>query len=337
MNLTPNTEKSTPIRQYYRCDAATIKELCQTNNQWSRGERDYPTARQYLADKLGLDMRPFQAIVEPYAHCDPVINILTQLDGSLKAEQARVRLAFAPLVLKEDGKFYSFTPDHFPINGEGDYHFEITASLVFDGKLDDGYQNGVVRSKLLADSGKASDDEVSRQTTAWGEVLTDLRYAQTDRRDPAVLFAHCRDCYSRDMIGERLYLTLSLELDLPWMIDNSRGLLEKLADNTDFQKLVAMKRAILDAKDMRSDKTRSDKPKPLATYGGSAASYSELFTGGSFADDVTSKSAVVEAAVQSLNQALEEQLRAAESECTDGVIAFHGRNNEDLNKFLQNI
>ena len=179
MNPTPNVEKSTSFKKYYRCDASTVNKLCQTNNLWGVGKRDYPKARQYLADEFGLDLSPFQEVIEPYAHCDQVINIFTQLDGSRQAEQARVRLAFAPFVLKEDGIFYYLKPDHFPVCGGVDYHFQVTCSLVFDGKLADGYQRGVVGSKLLANLGKTNDEEVCRQTAAWSEVLTDLRSLQT--------------------------------------------------------------------------------------------------------------------------------------------------------------
>ena len=40
MNPTPNVEKSTSFKKYYRCDASTVNKLCQTNNLWGVGKNE---------------------------------------------------------------------------------------------------------------------------------------------------------------------------------------------------------------------------------------------------------------------------------------------------------
>lgn len=341
MELKLNQQKSTSLERYYQCDASTLNTFFSCNDLFAqKGVRDCPNARKYFSDEFGIDMRPYQEVMQPYAHCDKLKNIFTQLEETRTAEQARVRLTFTPYILKDDGIFYYLTPDYFPANKDLDYHIKLTGELVFNGKLADGtYQFGVLGSRNRDNTGRININEVRRQTVAWSEVFTDLRYLTTDKRIPPVSYIYSDgDFYHRDMTGEFLSFNLNKELDLPWLVNNSRSILEELADDTNFQHLVKMKRVILDAKDMRSASKQKDDPiRPLSILEQSANSYSNLFEENLFDPFVLGKTAGVETAVKSLYYALEAQLQAAEYEYNHKAGLFSRNDDGRLIKFLLEI
>jgi len=333
-----NVGKSDRHNRYYKCSTGELDRICASNGQYGKGNRDYPAAREFFAREFGIDMEPFQLAVNPYAHHEQVRNSFTQLEEELNG-QARVRLQFVPGAFK-NGEFMGLVPDNIPVRENLDWHIRYTAATVYGG-----------------------DDSVLKPIDIWQHILTDLRRYVTGIDDPVKLFDIFDYMHSGEINGLHLSLALSSDLDLPWMVDNSKCMVHLIAQESGLKQAVRIYGALLREAEWRSGKSLiADEEYPLpdgefkrleyirrvlhellqGRLGGSIREGATQFTGvfsNVKVDAVDHALEELDEAAQHLRGALDDKVQAARQEYDSGIssLAEKEKGDAQLVKFFQSI
>jgi hypothetical protein len=327
MDLELCAEVSTPHHRFFH---ASPDQLAQLRKFTLRGGciKDYSHGREFLGDVLGYDMSVFD---RPSYHSSPEDGVLgasfNQWNYQREKGKLVLDLAYSIWTL-EDGELDATNFEE----KKGNLVRVVAHALPYYQVLLEGgetcHEGNVISGRFGTGLKGHRYTHLSRACSFWGKALTDLKRLKSDDSSGAFLnHYHIGGSYGR--LGVRLGLRLDGEVDLAWMVDNGRKVMEELNEDKYFRAVLNTIYGLLDAGVFMGD----DKV-GLAVLRQQIATLNRLFPEDQFGSnqDVLTKQEALEAALVSRVQEVEDTYLGS-------LQAFNEaqQDNSNLWKFLSMI